>query len=456
MSRLFIALSLSLCLSHAAHAADLEELFDESRYGEFLSKAERAAATGDALALFLLGKAYHLGRGVDENEALARSYYEKARASGSARASHNLGSMLMSEKRIKDAIPLFEEALQRGLLMPTLINLGKAYSPSDLDYQNEHYGSIKKAEQAGDYFAQAYEQDPHIASLMDASRNYLQAYLALHNHYFSPSTTNDHTRLRAKALTWLEKGMARDSAQAWTNYGVMLLEERDFDGARQALQQGADRNIAAAHYHLARMAAKGSGLPAADRQAEAYHYEQAALLGLEEATRPAVYLLMELLRFETDQAILEDGVSRLAVLQAVGGSSSQTRSVEARLEWGRFLQRQREQARTLSDKPLYLHACGLDLNQLYGSIYNLGINTSWRLQVHRSLEEPERLAIEGLVDGDGCATLSDPLPESVRASLNEGAVLTLAFPNFTLPLAMKETDDSLRLDMQAIELPIPQ
>lgn len=149
MSKLPIALCLSLFLTQAVHAADLEELFDESRYGEFLPKAERAAATGDALALFLLGKAYHLGRGVDENEALARSYYEKARASGSARASHNLGSMLMSEKRIKDAIPLFEEALQRGLLMPTLINLGKAHSPSDLDYQNEHYGSIKKAEQAG-------------------------------------------------------------------------------------------------------------------------------------------------------------------------------------------------------------------------------------------------------------------------------------------------------------------
>jgi hypothetical protein len=34
-------------------------------------------------------------------------------------------------------------------------------------------------------------------------------------------------------------------------------------------------------------------------------------------------------------------------------------------------------------------------------------------------------------------------------------VLALAFPNFTLPLAMKEADDRLRLDMQAIGLPIP-
>lgn len=456
MSRLFIALSLSLCLTQAAYAADLEALFNEQRYSEFLPKAESAAAKGDTLALFLLGKAYHLGQGVDESEALARSYYEKARAGGSARASHNLGSMLMSEKRPNDAIPLFEEALQRGLLMPTLINLGRAYSPSDLDYQIQLHGGIVRAEQSGDYFALAYEQEPDIAWLTEASRNYLQAYLALRNNYFSTSTEDDRTRLRAKAVEWLDKGKARDNEQSWTNYGVMLLEEGDFNGARQALQQGADRKVAAAHYHLARMAANGSGLPAVDRQAAAYHYEQAALLGLKAAARPAIDHLVELLRTETDLATLEDGVSRLALLQGPEGDGYRTRSLTSRLEWGRFLQRQREQAKALPEKPLYLQACGLDLNQLYGSTYNLGINTSWRLQVHRSLERPEHLSIEGRVDKSGCATFSEPLPKPIRASLNEGAVLALAFPNFTLPLAIKETDESLQLDMQAIELPIPQ
>ncbi|MBL0952674.1 MAG: sel1 repeat family protein [Pseudomonas sp.] len=454
MSRLFFALTLGLCLTQSAYADDLEALFNEQRYGEFLPKAESAAATGDAQALFLLGKAYHLGQGVEEDDSRARSYYEKARAAGSARASHNLGSILMSEERPRDAIPLFEEALQRGLQMPTLINLGRAYSPSDLDYQIQGYGAIKTAEQAGDYFAQAYEQDSHIDSLKEAARNYLQAYLALRNNFLGSSTEDDSARLRAKAVQWLEKGMARDSEQAWTNYGVLLLEEQDFNGARRALQQGAQRQVAAAHYHLARMAGNGSGLPAADRKAEAYHYEQAALLGLQAANRPAMERLAELLRAETDLTVLEEGVSRLIALQ--GGDGSRSRSVMARLEWGRFLQKQREQARTLPDKPLYLQACGLDLNQPYGSFYNLGINTSWQLQVYRSLEEPERLAIEGVVGQDGCVTLSEPLPEVVRASLNEGAVLALAFPNFTLPLALKEADDGLRLDMQAMELPIPQ
>lgn len=454
MSRLFFALTLGLCLTQAVYADDLETLFNEQRYGEFLPKAESAAATGDAQALFLLGKAYHLGQGVEEDGSRARSYYEKARAAGSARASHNLGSMLMSEKRPRDAIPLFEEALQRGLQMPTLINLGRAYSPSNLDYQIHGYGAVEAAEQAGDYFAQAYEQDSHIDSLQEATRNYLQAYLTLRNNFLGPSTDDDSARLRPKAVHWLEKGMARDSEQAWTNYGVLLLEEEDFKGARRALQQGAQRQVAAAHYHLARMAGNGSGLPAADRKAEAYHYEQAALLGLQAANRPAMERLVELLRAETDLAVLEDGVSRLNALPVGDGFLS--RSVMARLEWGRFLQKQREQAKTLADKPLYLQACGLDLNQPYGSLYNLGVNTSWRLQVYRSLEEPERLAIEGLVGQDGCATLSEPLPEVVRASLNEGAVLALAFPNFTLPLALKDADDGLRLDMQAMELPIPQ
>jgi TPR repeat protein len=108
MSRLFIALSLSLCFTHAVAAADLEALFNQERYGEFLPKAHSAAATGDAQALFLLGKAYHLGQGVDKSEALAKSYYEKARAAGSARASHNLGAVLMSEMRSVEAIPFWK------------------------------------------------------------------------------------------------------------------------------------------------------------------------------------------------------------------------------------------------------------------------------------------------------------------------------------------------------------
>lgn len=456
MSRLFIALSLSLCFTHAVAAADLDALFNQERYGEFFPKAHSAAATGDAQALFLLGKAYHLGQGVDKSEALAKSYYEKARAAGSARASHNLGAVLMSEKRSVEAIPLLEEALQRGLLMPTLFNLGKAYSPSDRDYQVQRHGGVVRAERAGDYFVQAYEQDADITSLMEASRNYLQAYLALRNNHFSVPTEDARERLRGKALAGLKKGMALDNAQAWSNYGVMLLEERDFNGARQALQQGAERKVAVAHYHLARMAAKGLGLPAVDRRAEAYHYEQAALLGLKEAARPAISRLVEVLRYETDLAALEDGAGRLRVLQAADGDGLRADSVLSRLEWGRFLQSQRKQAKALPDKPLYLQACGLGLSQLYGGTYNLGFNTSWRLQVHRSLEKPERLPIEGHVDEDGCATLSEPLPQRIRASLSDGAVLALAFPNFTLPLAMKEADDRLRLDMQAIELPIPR
>lgn len=455
MLRLTVALSLSLCFTQAANAADLDALLNQERYGEFLPKAESAAAAGDAQALFLLGKAYHLGQGVDKSEALAKSYYEKARAAGSARASHNLGALLMREKRSDEAIPLLEEALQRGLLMPTLINLGKAYSPSDLDYQMQRHGGVVRAERAGDYFVQAYEQDADITSLMQASRNYLQAYLALRNNHFSASTEDDRDRLRGKALAGLKMGMARDNAKAWSNYGVMLLEEQDFNGARQALLQGAERKVAVAHYHLARMAAKGLGLPAVDRQAEAYHYEQAALLGLPEAVRPAVSRLEEVLRYETDLAALEEGVNRLSVLQAAGGDGLRAGSATSRLEWGRFLQSQRQQAKALPDKPLYLQACGLDLGQLYGSTYNLGSNTAWRLQVYRSLDKPERLSINGHVDEDGCATLLEPLPERIRVSLAEGAVLALAFPNFTLPLAIKEGEDRLRLDMQAIELPIP-
>jgi TPR repeat protein len=140
----------------------------------------------------------------------------------------------------------------------------------------------------------------------------------LRNNHFIVPTEDARERLRGKALAALKKGMALDNAQAWSNYGVMLLEER-ISTVPDRLQRGAERKVAVAHYHLARMAAKGLGLPDVDRRAEAYHYEQAALLGLKEAARPAISRFVELLRYETDLAALEDGAGRLRVLQAAYG-----------------------------------------------------------------------------------------------------------------------------------------
>lgn len=84
-------LLIALVICVPAHSTTLDDLFSNGDYTAFFPQAQAAAAQGDADALFLLGKAYHLGKGAEVNEDKAREYYQQARSKGSARASHNLG-----------------------------------------------------------------------------------------------------------------------------------------------------------------------------------------------------------------------------------------------------------------------------------------------------------------------------------------------------------------------------
>ncbi|MCU8107149.1 SEL1-like repeat protein [Shewanella sp. SM101] len=115
-----LLLLLTVSFAATAEKSALEQLFEQQQYDAFLQQAQQQAAENNAEALFLLGKAYHLGRGVTQDNATASQYYEQARALGSARASHNLGSMALDNDRKTQAIPLLEEALARGLKLPTL------------------------------------------------------------------------------------------------------------------------------------------------------------------------------------------------------------------------------------------------------------------------------------------------------------------------------------------------
>ncbi|MFN3579241.1 MAG: sel1 repeat family protein [Pseudomonas sp.] len=455
MSRLLIAVLLVLTLPSPAMASSLEELLNSKRYVEFLPLAEEGVAAGDPDALFLLGKAYHLGLGVAVDEQRATDYYQQARVLGSARASHNLGTILDLNTHKDEAIAMFDEALERGLKIPTLINLGNAHTPQDEDFRYGYKAAVEGTSKAGDYFAMAYEHTQQTDYLFLASHQYVRGYLAALKYPFGRYDKDNLSQLRSKALEWLEKGMKLDNKLAWTNYGILLLEERDYVGAREALLGGADGDVAVAHYYLGRMASAGQGLPGRDRRLELLHYDQAARLGMEEAAIPARNALQEAMRYEKDLDRLDAGVRRLTELQGGAEVAYGIESLQRRLAWGTFLQQQREQAAALVDKPLHLHACGLDLHQSYGSAYNLGVNTSWRLVAYHDLGDPERFSIEGRVDETGCASLPDALPDAVRKHLDEGAVLALSFPNYTLPLNVSDTGMMLVLDMQALELPRP-
>jgi uncharacterized protein len=72
------------------------------------------AAKGDADALFNLGQAYKLGRGVGKDLAKAEGYYGKAARLGHISASDNYGILLFQTNRQQAAMPWLQSAADRG------------------------------------------------------------------------------------------------------------------------------------------------------------------------------------------------------------------------------------------------------------------------------------------------------------------------------------------------------
>ncbi|KUM54532.1 tetratricopeptide repeat protein [Rheinheimera sp. EpRS3] len=455
-----VTILLALLLSGAAKAeiSALEQLFEQQQYDAFLQQAQQQASENNADALFLLGKAYDLGRGVTANPGTASQYYRQARALGSARASHNLGNMALGNRKKAEAIKLFEEALAGGLTLPTLYNLGLAHSPADPTSIFNLAPTIEAAQRAGSYFGQAYELDEDSLYLDKASREYLRAYLIAMQSYGSEREQFDMAQLRQQAVHWLERGMAADQGTAWTNYGALLLNEKDYSGAKAAFLQGAQRNIAVANYHLATMADKGLGGQADKAQALAY-YEKAALAGMEQAKVPAYRLLKDQLEYEDDIVVLEQGIARFdALKQQEKYTPISLDAAIRRLAWGKFLAQQRQQKidlPTSGDTQLVLQACGLDLGQQHGAAYNLGVNSHWRMAAYLTLADRVALPLEGRVDAQGCARFTTAITEQLQSLLQQGAVFGLRFPNYTLPLALSRQGNMLQLSLLPVGTPLP-
>ena len=453
----------AVCVGLPAQAVPLEELFEAEQYQEFLAQAQTAAQAHDADALFLLGKAYHLGRGVEKDIIAARSYYRQADALDSARAAHNLGALALSKGRKSEAIAHFKRALSRGLKRPTLVNLAKAYTPTPVTDVRQAPHALWLYRLAADAYAQAWELDPSPALANDASGMYLQAYLiarAVSANDVAPflqSRLNEEAVadlslesfqmpvLRQATMTWLEKGMAENNSVSWTNYGVLLYEEKAFSKAQQAFERGAELNHALAYYYLGMIAERAVGAEA-DVDATARYFEHSLRLGEERARAKAIRWVRETLLHEKNTIALERGIKRLEALAEPGTDPAS--KFRVRLQWARHFVELQERARPLPGIPLYLRACGLD--KVHGDAFNLGRNTPWFLQAYQGvLDWPIELgkSMHGRVDEQGCAVSEAAMPDEVRALLEKGAQLALMVSDYILPLAVRQEQDDLVLDI---------
>lgn len=108
---------LTAALLSAPALADVQAGVDAWGRGDYagaVGEWEAPARAGDADALFNLGQAYRLGRGVPLDPARAESYYAEAAAKGHLQAADTYGLMLFQSGRKQDALPYLREAARRG------------------------------------------------------------------------------------------------------------------------------------------------------------------------------------------------------------------------------------------------------------------------------------------------------------------------------------------------------
>lgn len=134
-------------------AAGVKDGVDAWSAGDFDRAVEEwrlPAQQGDADALFNLGQAYRLGRGVDVDMGRALELYEMAARKGHVKAANTYGLLLFQHGDRKAAMPLIDAAAARGDARARYV-LGLAHFNGDFAAKDwvRAYALMSLAEKAG-------------------------------------------------------------------------------------------------------------------------------------------------------------------------------------------------------------------------------------------------------------------------------------------------------------------
>ena len=117
-SHKFLLIAGLACVFAGAPAlADVKQGVDAWSAGDYtraVAEWQAPAAAGDADAMFNLGQAYRLGRGVAQDDARAMQLYRQATAAGHVQAADTLGLMLFQNGQRAEALPYVQAAARRG------------------------------------------------------------------------------------------------------------------------------------------------------------------------------------------------------------------------------------------------------------------------------------------------------------------------------------------------------
>lgn len=128
----------------------------------------KPAAAGDPDAMFNMGQAYRLGRGVQQNHQLALEYYRRAAEKNHMGAIANLGIILFQDGKRTEALSYLRRAADAGEMRAAYV-LGVATFSGDGAPRNPTlgYAYILRARDAG--LPQAGRQAARMATMLSAA-----------------------------------------------------------------------------------------------------------------------------------------------------------------------------------------------------------------------------------------------------------------------------------------------
>lgn len=115
--RLLGCAALAFAMAATPAQADVKAGVDAWSSGDYAAAVrewEGPAKAGDADAMFNLGQAYRLGRGVPLDAKRAEALYARAAAAGHLQAADTYGLMLFQDGRREAAMPYVQDAARRG------------------------------------------------------------------------------------------------------------------------------------------------------------------------------------------------------------------------------------------------------------------------------------------------------------------------------------------------------
>ncbi len=255
--------------------SDLESAFEAGRFDEFFALARPRAEKGDVEALFLLGKAYHLGKGVEPNRNEAWRFYDAAAQSGDPRAVHNMGSILVDEGYPDSALAYFRKALDSGLKMPSLYNIGRVLQSSCEKEQKSATCSS-----AGDAYIAAWNETNDIKMIDRAVRGLANACMIQRR---LSGNADGNPEECAKAAEWAERGSRLGSGVSAYNRGALELDAGRYADAIPWFRLAYERGLPLAAFTLGEMSEVGKGGPR-DRELALEWFKKGAELNDEKSS----------------------------------------------------------------------------------------------------------------------------------------------------------------------------